>query len=522
MPLPRLSLRPSRVPRARQPGEVGRTNNKDIALRTGSDGQAVADQDLGRRGYSYELDVRRTAAADIGQPSHVTLSYRQSEPSPSAWRRIVWLDQPVHRPGETVQFSGLVRQMDNVSGTLRVPATDGTRSVPDTLRQVEVLVRDRSLGKLWQGACPLSEAGTFHGSFRLPLNANSGPCRFTVDDCSTLPNPPLVIDEFRLNTYSVRLVVPERNPAAGESVEGDVHIEYFTGKPAVGAEAEVVAELKGARAFRVNGTTDARGGFHFRLPLPPLESPEWVVLRTWRPMFRDSRSRPSTRCWFAPPLSTLRQSPTAIPLFPARSSALTIHATHWDNRPVAGATVTAFGAPRAAVTDKDGYARLPWKASEKSERVQITVVADAEMYAAHSVCRPEDSAHGVCRIHWVAHCECNIAVRRQPSDDPVQPPDRVETALKIRDWSVPSRADAGDVLHCKLKFDGAKERSATVAVFVENDRLLASRVFTLPPGEHALDIPTEKNWPPYVKLVTVVMDGETGRNGDRFRLPAPC
>jgi hypothetical protein len=452
---------------------------QDIALRTGNDGQAATDQDLGQRGYNYELDLRRNAAADIGQPSHVALSYRQSEPNSSAWRRIVWLDQPVHRPGDTVRFSGLVRQIDNA----HVADHDVRR--PATPRQVEVLVRDRNLGKLWQGSCPLSAAGTFQGSFRLPPNAGSGPCHFTVDGCSTLPNPPLVIDEFRLNTFAVRLVVPERNPAAGEPVEGDVRVEYFTGKPAVGAEAEVVAELDGAEALRTIGTTDSRGVLHFRLPLPPLESPQWVVLRA-------VATDVSGQSFAAVDQMLVRAAPFRVEaeadcdaVSPGAVVKLAVRATRWNDRPVAGATVTAFGIGQAAVTDRDGCARLSWKCGQKSESVQITVLAGGT----------------------AAHSECKIAVRPQ-SPDRAPSPDPEGTALRIRAWSVPPRAEAGDVLHCRLKFDGWKGRSATVAVFMENDRLLASRVFALPPGEHTLEIPTENSFVPYVKLVAVVIDGE--------------
>ncbi len=48
-----------------------------------------------------------------------------------------------------------------------------------------------------------------------------------------------------------------------------------------------------------------------------------------------------------------------------------------------------------------------------------------------------------------------------------------------------------------------------MALFVESDRILASRVLVLPPGEHHITIPTEKNWAPSVKVMAVVMDGES-------------
>ena len=307
-----------------------------------------------------------------------------------------------------------------------------------------------------------------------------------------------MIDEFRLNTFAVRFVVPERNPAAGELVEGDVHVEYFTGKPAVGAEAEVVAELDGAEALRAIGTTDSRGVLHFRLPLPPLESQQWVVLRA---VVTDV----SGQSFAAVDQMLVRAAPFRVEaesdcnaVSPGAVVNLAVRATRWDDRPVAGATVTAFGIGQAAVTDRNGCARLSWKSVEKSESVQITVLAGGT----------------------VAHTEYKIAVCPK-SPDRGQSPVREGTALRIRAWNVPLRADAGDVLHCKLKFDGSNLSSATVAVFVENDRLLASRVFALPPGEHALDIATEKSFAPYVKLVAVVMDGEQDRDGNRFRLPAP-
>ena len=241
-------------------------------MRTGKDGRVAVDLDLSRPGYRYELDVQRTDEADVGLPSHVSLWYEPKKPEAKPPRAIVWLAQPVYRPGEMVEFAGLVRQFDG-----QRLADYGTNHVLPT-QKVEVAVGNRD-GEIWRGPCEVSAAGTFHGRFRLPPGAGSGPCRFSVNNHPTLPPVPLVIDEFRVNTFDVRLTLPRHTCVAGERAEGEVSVTYFTGKAAAGAEVEVVAETGEPEPAPHRRHDGADGVFRFHLPVPESEFARSIVVR---------------------------------------------------------------------------------------------------------------------------------------------------------------------------------------------------------------------------------------------------
>ncbi len=341
---------------------------KELSLRTGDDGRAAVDLDLSRSDYRYELDVQRTDDADVGLPSHVSLSYRQTKRERNLSRVVLWLAQPVHRPGEMAEFTGLVRKFDGKH------MADYSTSPTATARKVEVAVRGHD-GEIWHGPCEVSAAGTFHNRFRIPPHAGSGPCRFSVDDTSTLPQVPLVIDEFRLSTFNVQLTLPQRSCVAGQRVEGEVGVTYFTGKAAAGTEVEVVAETGDPAPPSIVGTTGVDGVFRFRLPIPESESSGNIVLRT---TVTDVSGQSYTATnWVLAHAAAFRVRTVATPQSVAVGAVvpLEVYATHWDDRPVMGATVTVVGSRLVAVTDRDGRARLLWKVDKHRDSVDVTVVA---------------------------------------------------------------------------------------------------------------------------------------------------
>ena len=67
------------------------------------------------------------------------------------------------------------------------------------------------------------------------------------------------VDEYRVPTYRVELATPPRPHAGGESVEAQVEVNYFTGKPATDAEVEygvAFGKLRGTRATATGRIAD--------------------------------------------------------------------------------------------------------------------------------------------------------------------------------------------------------------------------------------------------------------------------
>ena len=151
---------------------------------------------------------------------------------------------------------------------------------PDGGLRQRLLVRvDNAEGKLWEGPCELSPAGTLHGRFRIPPAARMGPCWFHVDGVRAEPDLPLVVEEFRISTYQVGLSMARQVYTGGERIEGRVTVDYFTGKPAANADVEVVLETASPDAPTAAGAAGPDGVFRFSLPAPSLSRNETFVLR---------------------------------------------------------------------------------------------------------------------------------------------------------------------------------------------------------------------------------------------------
>jgi len=88
-----------------------------------------------------------------------------------------------------------------------------------------------------------------------------------------------MVAEYRVPTYRVDLSLPDRKNGSGERLVGYVSVNYFTGKPAIDAEVEVVLETGESTPPTVSVFTDEQGNARFEIPVPYLEEDRKLVLR---------------------------------------------------------------------------------------------------------------------------------------------------------------------------------------------------------------------------------------------------
>ena len=228
--------------------------------------------------YCYTLEVQRVAEpADAGPQAHVAVDYQEPTDTPYPWAA-VWLAQSVHRPGDTVDFAGLVRRFHGAS-----PAPAANRP------PVVVTVANRN-GTLWEGQCAVTPGGDVLRAVPHPADDPHGLLWFDIDGVRAEPPQPLAVEEFRTTTFRVGLSLPRGRYAGGQRLEGKVDVTYFTGKPAAGADVEVALVIRGEQQA-IRGTTAADGSFRFSLPVPTLPNDAYAVVRTRSPISRGSRIR---------------------------------------------------------------------------------------------------------------------------------------------------------------------------------------------------------------------------------------
>lgn len=167
-------------------------------------------------------------------------------------------NQPLYRPGQTVRFSGWLRQPGNRH-------LDTRRAFRET--QIRLRVEDPSGRTLSTQTHPLDEFGSFSGSFTLDSEIALGSCRIMLESKGSLTNPgrsddddpfgpvswakldtwKIEIGEFRKPDFRVEI---DAAPKPGdESISATVRAFYNSGEPMIGAE--VLGELEASPTAEV-------------------------------------------------------------------------------------------------------------------------------------------------------------------------------------------------------------------------------------------------------------------------------
>lgn len=135
------------------------------------------------------------------------------------YRTYLYTDRPVYRPGQVVNYKGIVRQKQGPG--YRVPA-----SLP-----VKLEIRDPTDALLRRASYTTSAFGSFHGWFRLPAEGAIGAYRVTLDVGNDNPSFYFHVAEYRKPEYQVE-VTPERSRLLrGEEARVNVTATYFWGGP---------------------------------------------------------------------------------------------------------------------------------------------------------------------------------------------------------------------------------------------------------------------------------------------------
>lgn len=140
----------------------------------------------------------------------------------------LYTDRPLYRPGQEVHFKGILRESDDLA-----------YSLPD---ETEVRV------KIWQGdeevfsgTLPLSEMGTFAGTFFLEDDSSLGSYNINVmlsGESNPVGGLSFRVAEYRKPEFEVFASSDTAEVLAGETVSFNVDAAYYSGGYVQGAEVE--------------------------------------------------------------------------------------------------------------------------------------------------------------------------------------------------------------------------------------------------------------------------------------------
>jgi uncharacterized protein YfaS (alpha-2-macroglobulin family) len=130
-------------------------------------------------------------------------------------RGIVLSDRGIYRPGETVNFRGIVREMQN-DGPLRVPK----------IRNAEVSFRDPQGRIVYETTAPISKFGGFSTSYRLPYLAKIGEWTMHAKVGELNLNETVSVQEFRPQTFEL----VDASESAADAGSFRFRANYLTGQ----------------------------------------------------------------------------------------------------------------------------------------------------------------------------------------------------------------------------------------------------------------------------------------------------
>lgn len=181
--------------------------------------------------------------------------------------------QAVYRPGDTLEFFGIVYNEDVNHGSL-LPSTP-----------VEVCFLDANRQKVDSLAVTSDSSGRIYGKFAIPKTGLLGSWRLSArlsshekDKGARSFNLPIQIEEYKVPSFLISL---ERNEALADSIEFQGSALTYTGMPVafskvdytVGYQPNYTYRWMGMQpqSFTASAMTDADGNFTIKLPLDNID-----------------------------------------------------------------------------------------------------------------------------------------------------------------------------------------------------------------------------------------------------------
>ncbi|MBN1993927.1 MAG: Ig-like domain-containing protein [Anaerolineae bacterium] len=137
-----------------------------------------------------------------------------------------YTDRNIYRPGQTVNFKGIIRADD-----------DANYSLPKASRTVQVFVSDSQGKEIFNKDLPLSEMGTVHGSFDLDENAALGFYSIqAVYDEENYFYGDFQVAAYRKPEFLVEVTTDKPEYTQGEKIKVTAAAEFFFGGPVSNAQ----------------------------------------------------------------------------------------------------------------------------------------------------------------------------------------------------------------------------------------------------------------------------------------------
>jgi alpha-2-macroglobulin len=147
------------------------------------------------------------------------------------WVGHLYTDRPIYRPGETVQWKGVIRADD-----------DATYSVPPADATFQIVILNARGQQVRQDTAHPNEFGSFAGSFELPSDAPTGNyvvnIMYTHGSQWSAASNSFLVAEFRKPEFEVSVTAGKPSYVDGDTIDARAAASFFFGGPVSGAGLE--------------------------------------------------------------------------------------------------------------------------------------------------------------------------------------------------------------------------------------------------------------------------------------------
>jgi uncharacterized protein YfaS (alpha-2-macroglobulin family) len=144
------------------------------------------------------------------------------------WVGHLYTDRPIYRPGETVQWKGVLRGDDDA--TYRVPPSDAS---------FQIVISNARGQQVRQDSAHPNEFGSFAGSFILPNDAPTGnysvSIQYTRGTQWSVAGNSFLVAEFRKPEFQVNVAAGQASYVDGDTIDGKATASFFFGGSLAGA-----------------------------------------------------------------------------------------------------------------------------------------------------------------------------------------------------------------------------------------------------------------------------------------------
>ncbi|MBA3912793.1 MAG: alpha-2-macroglobulin [Acidobacteriales bacterium] len=165
-----------------------------------------------------------------------------SDPSRD-WSGYIYTDRPVYRPGDAVDFKGILRRRE------------GERFLLPAEKQLQVTIENSDRNTVLKQTLVLSKFGSFHGTLALPKTASLG--YYTISISHGYIGGNFQVLEYKKPEYFVKVTPASARVLQGESMKVAIEARYYFGEPVAGAKVKYVVHTQ--RSYFFSGGDDDAG-----------------------------------------------------------------------------------------------------------------------------------------------------------------------------------------------------------------------------------------------------------------------